>query len=132
MYCWGSIHSSTQSVMLHGHPRRLDKRRFFLSQKADDGNRSQPILSFSHENSDDQYLDIAVQPDLGLIAASQDANSSTAIRIYNMWTGKLLREVPQPRFTKVSIRCLRFMEDRDGDPELWSSWGGSIVKMSLA
>ncbi|KAF2443518.1 hypothetical protein P171DRAFT_415084 [Karstenula rhodostoma CBS 690.94] len=94
-------------------------------------NWSQPILSFPYDNIDDHYLDVAVQPDLGLVAAAQDANSSAAIKIYNMWTGKLLREIPQPSLVKVNIRCLRFMKDCNSDPELWSSWGGSIVKMSL-
>ena len=100
--------------------------------QTDNWNRSQPILSFPYENSDDLYLDVAIQPDLGLIAAAQDTDSSAAIKIYNMCTGKLLKEIQQPKLTKVSIRCLRFMEDRNGDPELWSSWGGSIVKMSLS
>lgn len=95
-------------------------------------NRSQPILSFPYDNADDHYLDIAVQPELGLIAAAQDASSSAAIKIYNMWTGKLLREIPQPSLARVNIRCLRFMKDCNGDPELWSTWGGSIVKMSLS
>ncbi|KAL1602521.1 hypothetical protein SLS60_005937 [Paraconiothyrium brasiliense] len=93
--------------------------------------RSQPIVSFQYTNPDDLYLDIAVQPDLGLIAAAQDVNSAAAINIYNMWTGKLLKEIPQESPVKVHIRCLRFMQDSNGDPELWSSWGGSVVKMSL-
>jgi hypothetical protein len=93
--------------------------------------RSQPVLSFPYTNADDLYLDIAIQPDLGLIAAAQDANCSAAIKIYNMWTGKLLKEIPQQSHVKAHIRCLRFMGDSNGDPELWSSWSGSIVKMSL-
>jgi hypothetical protein len=48
-----------------------------------------------------------------------------------MWTGKLLKEIPQQSHVKAHIRCLRFMGDSNGDPELWSSWSGSIVKMSL-
>lgn len=93
--------------------------------------RSQPVLSFPYSNADDLYLDIAVQPDLGLIAAAQDINSAVAVKIYNMWTGKVLKEIPQQNPTKVHIRCLRFMQDHNRDLELWSSWGGSVVKMSM-
>ncbi|KAF1979187.1 hypothetical protein BU23DRAFT_523792 [Bimuria novae-zelandiae CBS 107.79] len=94
-------------------------------------NWSQPILAFPHSNADDMYLDIAVQPELGLVAAAQDINSSVAIKIYNMWTGKLLKEIPRESAVKVHIRCLKFMQNNNGDPELWSTWGGSVVKMSL-
>ncbi|KAL5399901.1 hypothetical protein PMIN02_000236 [Paraphaeosphaeria minitans] len=94
-------------------------------------NWSQPILSFPYDNIDDHYLDMAVQPNLGLIAAAQDASSSAAIKIYNMWTGKLLRDIPHPSLDKVNIRSLRFMEDCNGDPELWFTWSGSIVKMRI-
>lgn len=77
------------------------------------------------------YLDVAVQPDMGLIAAAQDVGSSTVLRLYNMWTGKVVKEFPQEKPTKIHIRCLKFMQDDNGDPELWSTWGGAVVKMSL-
>ncbi|KAJ4348653.1 uncharacterized protein N0V89_010031 [Didymosphaeria variabile] len=111
-----------------GFHRRQKRKKMKHTAAA---NWSQPIVSFQYANPDDLYLDIAVQPDLGLIAAAQDVNSSAAIKIYNMWTGKLLKEIPQQSPVKVHIRCLRFMQDSNDDPELWSSWGGSVVKMSL-
>lgn len=92
--------------------------------------RSQPVLSFPYTNADDGYLDIAVEPELGLIAAAQDFHSRVALKVYNMWTGKTLLEIPKNNPGEATIRCLKFMQDVNGVPELWSTWDGEIVKIS--
>ena len=93
--------------------------------------RSQPVLAFTYTNADDEYLDLAVEPGMGLVAAAQDFHSEFALRVYNMWTGKLLKEIPKENSTERPISCLRFMQDTNGVPELWSTWGEKVVKISL-
>ncbi|KAF2627072.1 hypothetical protein BU25DRAFT_411167 [Macroventuria anomochaeta] len=112
----------------HDHKRRkLMNRRAFAKW-------SQPVLSYSHTNLDDPDLDVAVNSRLGLIAASQNMeHSDKAIRVSNLWTGKLVREFDpfgKKGATQQKIRSLRWMDDSDGVMSLWSTWGGDIAAFS--
>jgi hypothetical protein len=78
------------------------------------------VLSFQHHNTYEFDLGIDVHPRLGLIAAAQDPScSNTGIRLHNLWTGSLVKEVPlspgsqfreEPR-----ICCLKFEVDQGTD-----------------
>jgi len=78
--------------------------------------RSQPVLSFQHHNGNDFDLGIDVHPRLGLIAAAQDSSCSTAIRLHNLWTGTLVKEIPVgigARYRAAPrICCLKFEVDQ--------------------
>lgn len=98
---------------------------------------SQPVLAFPHANPDDLELDVDVHPLLGLVAAAQNPESSTAIRVSNMWTGKTVNEFRgKQQNSKVGnaaarIRSLKFMdtaEEACGGVELWASLGGGIIR----
>jgi WD40 repeat protein len=97
---------------------------------------SQPVLTIPHANIDDLELDIDIHPRLGLVAASQNPDSSTAIRVSNMWTGKTVKEFKRESrisgFGKTSekIRTLKFVDDSEGDLSLWASWDGGIVRFA--
>ncbi|KAF1923734.1 uncharacterized protein M421DRAFT_74392 [Didymella exigua CBS 183.55] len=110
------------------------KRRKLMNRKAF-AKWSQPVLSFAHTNQDDVDLGVAINPRLGLVAASQDmANCSNAIRVSNMWTGKTVREF-EPPATKAGeraqkVRDLKWIDDEDGAVSLWSTWGKDIASFS--
>ncbi|KAJ4289579.1 hypothetical protein N0V90_010908 [Kalmusia sp. IMI 367209] len=132
---------ATSSETNHGHyndrffneqyPGPINKKKRLKMKHTTATRWSQPVVTFQHSNSDDIYLDVAVQPELGLIAAAQDTNSSTVIKIHNMWTGKVLKEIPRQGL-KTNIKCLKFMPDHNGNTELWSDWNGTIMKMSVS
>lgn len=124
------------STLDAGGPLRGKKR-----QKLDFVNASkwsQPLLTFEHSNLDNPNLDIAVHPQLGLLAAAQDDQTDVAIRVSNIWTGQVLREFkrdPVPRRKgrgKIAaaswpIRTLKFATDiHDGELSLWTTWEGGI------
>jgi WD40 repeat protein len=92
---------------------------------------SQPILTFPHSNIDDLELDINVHPRLGLVAAGQNSEINTPIRVSNMWTGQTVKEFKRNNQHNGSdrIRSLRFMDDEEeGGVSLWASWGGGIAR----
>ncbi|KAH7411856.1 hypothetical protein DE146DRAFT_641565 [Phaeosphaeria sp. MPI-PUGE-AT-0046c] len=98
---------------------------------------SQPVLTFPHANVDDLELDVDVHPSLGLVAAAQNPESSTAIRVSNMWTGKTIKEFRgQQQTSKLGnaaarIRSLKFLDSADeacDGVELWASRGGGVVR----
>lgn len=97
---------------------------------------SQPVLSFAHHNLDDLELDIDVHPRLGLLAASQDPATGTAIRISNIWTGNVVKEIKtksknsRDNAVVEKIRSLKFIdrEEADGGVDLWSCWNGGIAR----
>lgn len=97
---------------------------------------SQPVLTIPHANFDDLELDIDVHPRLGLVAASQNPDSSTAVRVSNMWTGKTVKEFKRKpskgAFGKPGerIRTLKFVDDAEGDLSLWAGWDGGIVRFA--
>lgn len=119
-------------TLLPGGQHGNTKRRKLMSKKAF-AKWSQPVLSFAHANLDDLDLGVAVNDRLGLVAAAQDlANSDKAVRVSNMWTGKLVREFEPPKAGRggQKIRDLKWMDDEDGGVSLWSTWGGDIASFS--
>jgi WD40 repeat protein len=115
------------------YPGSHDHKRRKLMNKKAFAKWSQPVVSLAHTNLDDLDLDVAVDPRLGLVAASQDmAHSNKAIRVSNMWTGKMVREFDPPREGAVGqkIRNLKWMDDEDGGVTMWSTWGGDIASFS--
>ncbi|KAJ4403028.1 hypothetical protein N0V91_006774 [Didymella pomorum] len=112
----------------YGNP----KRRKVMAKKAF-AKWSQPVLSFAHANLDDLDLGLSVNARLGLVAAGQDLmNSDKAIRVGNIWTGKMVREFDLPKSGKAGqkIRDLKWMDSEDGEMELWATWGGDVAKFS--
>ncbi|KAF3002922.1 hypothetical protein E8E13_002938 [Curvularia kusanoi] len=108
------------------------KRRKTMNRKAF-AKWSQPVLSFQHTNLDDLDLGLAVNERLGLVAAAQDKDHcDKAIRVSNLWTGKLVREfsapVQRPRGRGVKLRDLQWMDDEDGGIRLWSIGDGGLVE----
>ena len=112
----------------HDYKRRKRMNRTALAKW------SQPVLSFSHSNLDDLDLDVAVDARLGLVAAGQDMErSSKAVRVSNMWTGKMVREFDAAGKAGAGaqkIRGLKWMDDEDGGARLWATWGGDIASFS--
>jgi hypothetical protein len=130
--------STTTTTTTPGNKRSAKRRK--LNHKAYK-NWSQPVLTFEHANRDLLYLDIDVHPRLGLLAAGQDTSTDIGIRISNIWTGKIVREIsrrtddmeyrgPQQHWT--ANRTLKFIErdDGDGGVDLWTCWDGGIAKFS--
>ncbi|EUC36341.1 hypothetical protein COCCADRAFT_88542 [Bipolaris zeicola 26-R-13] len=130
-------------------PRQLPKsnnqhhQNFPKRRKYTHGNRkavSTPLLVFEHANREELDLDIAVHPRLGLLAAAQDLATGTAIRVSNLYTGKMVREIKcEGKMGKKekggweSIRSLKFVEgegEESGGVELWSCWNGGIGEFS--
>ena len=119
------------------YPGNLDsKKRRKLNHSAFK-HWSQPVLSFAHHNLDDLELDIDVHPRLGLLAASQDSATGTAIRISNIWTGRTTKEIRSSSNSTsphkegpARIRSLKFIEreEDDGGVDLWTLWDGGIAK----
>ena len=97
---------------------------------------STPLLNFEHANREELDLDIAVYPRLGLLAAAQDLATGTAIRVSNLYTGKMVREIKWEAKGKggwESIRSLKFVEgegEEGGGVKLWSCWNGGIGEFS--
>lgn len=126
-------------------PRQLPKssnyhyQNFPKRRKYTHGNRkavSTPLLNFEHANREELDLDIAVYPRLGLLAAAQDLATGTAIRVSNLYTGKMVREIKWEAKGKggwESIRSLKFVEgegEEGGGVKLWSCWNGGIGEFS--
>ncbi|KAG9204751.1 hypothetical protein G6514_009981 [Epicoccum nigrum] len=115
--------------------KRNHKRRKLLNRKAF-AEWSQPILSFPHTNLDDLDLGIAVNEQLGLVAAAQDTeHCDKAIRVSNFWTGKTVREFSPPVQLEAGgkgakMRDLKWMDDHDGGVRLWSIWGRGIAEFA--
>jgi hypothetical protein len=97
---------------------------------------SQPLLRFQNENADDLELGLDVHIGLGLVAAAQ---SNTNIKISNLWTGKLVKELNMHedgssggtnslrRGKTNRIRCLKWVDDGDGEgTSLWASGEAGI------
>ncbi|KAF2865625.1 hypothetical protein BDV95DRAFT_599601 [Massariosphaeria phaeospora] len=80
---------------------------------------SQPAIAFPHYNPHDLELDVAVHERLGVVAAAQDADGGIKVRMCNLWTGKVVRDmkVGGGKAREERGRCLRFVEggDEDGD-----------------
>lgn len=95
---------------------------------------SQPILSFQHANPDDLKLGIDVHAGLGLVAAVEDqATSDAAIKIHNLWTGKMVKEIHQTSSglgqAGSRTRYIKFLEDEEnGGLSLWADWDGAIAR----
>lgn len=95
---------------------------------------------FQHANREELDLDIAVHPRLGLLAAAQDLATGTAIRVSNLYTGKMVREIrcegksgKKGKGGWESIRSLKFVEgegEEGGGVKLWSCWNGGIGEFS--
>ncbi|KAF2792007.1 hypothetical protein K505DRAFT_376341 [Melanomma pulvis-pyrius CBS 109.77] len=100
---------------------------------------TQPVLHFRHSNTDDLELGIDVHPGLGLVAAAQE---DASIRVSNLWTGKTVRvfgavddnidRQTQGWKKPDRIRCLRFINDGDGDGEvgLWSAGAAGLRRFA--
>ena len=101
---------------------------------------SQPLLTFQHSNLDGQQADIAVHTRLGLVAAAQDDQTDVAIRVSNIWTGKVVkefkREISEERISGTKkesspIRTLKWVNDHDNsNTDLWSTWEGGVARFT--
>jgi hypothetical protein len=116
---------------LYPGSRSRSKRRKLLH--VDSRSWSQPVFVLEHSNVDDLALAVDLHPRLGLVAAAQDSSTtSTAIKIHNMWTGKVVKEIRRDVHAgqdKAKIWCLKFMEDAEnGDVDLWANWDGGIAR----
>lgn len=108
---------------------RSHKKRRKIHELASRG-WSQPVLTFTHSNMDDIGLDIDVHPRLGLVAACQERDSHTAIRISNIWTGQTVKEFSAGKGQgKQRARCIKFMDTgEDGEEvKLWVTGDGGIL-----
>ncbi|USP80715.1 hypothetical protein yc1106_07989 [Curvularia clavata] len=119
------------------HTRDAPKRRKVTQKRHI--NASQPLFAFEHANRDELDLDVAVHARLGLVAAAQDLSTGTAIRISNLYTGKVVKEIKSNEVRGngkgkggcESIRSLKFLEGSNGDDvRLWSCWDGGIAEFS--
>lgn len=113
---------------------RHKKRKIAKSARSE--HCSQPILTFQHSNTDDLQLGFDVHPQMGLVAAAQYLGSDIpAVRIHNLWTGKVVREIDRASQMlnstkhKAQMQCLKFMDVDDG-LELWTTWDGNVVRFS--
>lgn len=122
------------------HNRDAPKRRKVTRKQRIDA--SQPVFTFEHTNRDELDLDVAVHARLGLVAAAQDLSTGTAIRISNLYTGNVVKEIRSNEVRKnekgkswgESIRSLKFLEGGEGNDglevKLWSCWDGGIAEFS--
>ncbi|KAH3970309.1 hypothetical protein HBH98_001350 [Parastagonospora nodorum] len=100
---------------------------------------SNPILTIPHSNLDDLELDFDVHPRLGLVAAAQNSDSKIAVRVSNLWTGKIVKEFERERRPVGKggrdicerIRTVKFIDDEtDGGVGLWTGWKGGIARFA--
>ncbi|KAF2845361.1 hypothetical protein T440DRAFT_277652 [Plenodomus tracheiphilus IPT5] len=123
-----------------GGPMRSKKRRKF--DAANVLTCSQPLLTFKHSNMDNPHCDIAVHRRLGLVAAAQDDQTDVAIRVSNIYTGKIVREFKHDpskrenadrRAPRWVIRSLKFVDSEwNDDVDLWTTWDGGVAKFTWA
>jgi WD40 repeat protein len=118
--------------------RRKRKRNPQFTSASDVEPTTEPLLRFQHDNAEDPELGLDVHSGLGLVAAAQ---SDTKIKISNLWTGKLIEEfnmhdhgsterINSSKKGKANrVRCLKWMNDGDGDgTSLWASGEGGITR----
>lgn len=114
------------------------------------GQCSIPLLTFTHSNTDNPHLSVAVSPRHGLVAAAQDTQVGSSsdvdvgIRVSNLWTGKVVREFGRPDGGRggnrgrgegrAQARGLKWMDDGhgyghgDGGLGLWCAVGDRVVE----
>lgn len=78
------------------------------------------MLSFQYRNTNEHFLGVDVHPELGLVAAAHDAfDSSTAISLHNLWTGKVVKEIPFSTGSRyrdnLNIHCLKLDVEQETD-----------------
>jgi hypothetical protein len=113
------VHHVDQYVQSVYHPNNYNRKR----RKTNYAKWSQPVLTFTHCNSDDLELDIAVHERLGLVAAGQQGE--VPIRVSNLWTGETVRELGRGEERNMS---LKWVDDDDGGVGLWANGNGGIVR----
>lgn len=100
---------------------------------------SSPILTIPHSNLDDLELDFDLHPRLGLVAAAQNSDSGIAVRVSNLWTGRIVKEFKKEGMAEGKkgrngcgrIRKVKFIDDEtNGGVGLWTVWNGAIAKFS--
>ncbi|PVH94573.1 hypothetical protein DM02DRAFT_185628 [Periconia macrospinosa] len=131
----GNDHHYNKKYFEYMYPDRRSRKKRRTMQHVASRDWSQPVLTFEHSNKDGSALAIDVHPQMGLVAAAQDnAPETPAVRIHNLWTGKLAKEIERTgpmqnpeKLYQNQIQCLKFMDFEEG-VELWSTWSGSIVK----
>ncbi|CAI6328836.1 unnamed protein product [Periconia digitata] len=125
---------ASSSETKHRGNRSRKKRRKIQHNAYE--NSSQPVLTFVHSNAYETQSAMDIHPQLGLIAAAQ-YNVDTAVRIHNLWTGKVVKQIERNGLRQggqkylSDVQCLKFVDAEQDGVELWSNWGGSIVKFNL-
>ncbi|KAF2818524.1 hypothetical protein CC86DRAFT_364147 [Ophiobolus disseminans] len=122
-------HHYDKSYFEHLYPgHRNTKKRRKMNHIAFK-NWSQPVLTFPHANVDDLELDIDVHARLGLVAATQESDSQTSIRVSNIWTGRTVKEFAI-KGAKERVRCVKFVQDeeRGAGVEIWTTREGGIER----
>ncbi|KAF2280492.1 uncharacterized protein EI97DRAFT_464431 [Westerdykella ornata] len=96
---------------------------------------SQCITKFrEYRNKDVLELGMDVHSRLGLVAA---ANEYGSLKVWNMYTGALIKkrlnaDYEEPRLGETNaaarMRCVRFLEDADGDVSLWANVDAGVTR----
>ncbi|KAF2182864.1 hypothetical protein K469DRAFT_690588 [Zopfia rhizophila CBS 207.26] len=117
-------------------PQRQAKVRHTSTQHFSTHPPSQPILQFPLSNAEYPDLGLDVYAPLSLVAA---ADEDDRILIYNLRTGKLLRELESMGTRRWDTsyqeqvlsrnRCVRFVEDDGGGVSVWGCFGGGIGRV---
>lgn len=98
--------------------------------------RARLVQTFQHSNKDDFHLGIDIHKRLGLVAVAQgDSASGVAIRVHNIWTGKVVKEfhhdVGWGAGGRTSVLDLKFMDKDQGEIDLWATWDGGIARFGM-
>ena len=131
----GNDHHYNKKYFEDMYPDKRSHKKRKTMQRVASRDWSQPVLTFEHSNRDDPDLAIDIHEQMGLVAAAQYNTPETpAVRIHNLWTGKLLKEIERrgpmqnpKKQHENKIQCLKFMDLEEG-VELWTTWAGSVVK----
>jgi WD40 repeat protein len=92
------------------------------------------FIRYKYRNEDVQGLGMDVSPRLGLIASADEDNK---VDVWNMYTGQLVKKFKsegqtEPRRSEDArrIKCVKFVEDGDGETSLWATVDGGVTKFA--
>ncbi|KAF2652836.1 hypothetical protein K491DRAFT_760114 [Lophiostoma macrostomum CBS 122681] len=124
--------TEAEARLPHKERKRKRDRKGKTNWKLPFPHSSNYTVRYAYKNADVQGLGMDVCPKLGLVAAADEENR---LNVWNMYTGQVVKKYksvdqtePERPAEPKRIRCVRFVEDEDGDTSLWATSEGSVMK----